>query len=66
MPDLIRHPVPFWILAFARMTALAFLNASLIKTLQYSAGFLILGGKKLNRRRVIFSFFLCAFAALRE
>ena len=32
MPDLIRHPVPFWIPAFARMTVLTYLSASLIKT----------------------------------
>jgi hypothetical protein len=30
MPDLIRHPVPFWIPAFAGMTVLVFIAAGVI------------------------------------
>ena len=36
MPDLIRHPVQFWIPAFAGMTALTYIVAGVIK-IQVSA-----------------------------
>jgi len=32
MPDLIRHPGPFWIPAFAGMTALTYIVAGVIRT----------------------------------
>ena len=36
MPDLIRHPGPFWIPAFAGMTALTYIVAGVIKTFKDS------------------------------
>jgi len=37
MPDLIRHPVPFWIPAFAGMTILRYLIAEVICGGQYKS-----------------------------
>jgi hypothetical protein len=34
MPDLIRHPAPFWISAFAEMTTVGYLAAGVILRLQ--------------------------------